>query len=60
MKAKIIEIGYKQFYQWKICYNNGAVATKVPFYTRRDNAVRGLRNFVEKMFINYVNLDRGL
>ena len=57
MKAEIVEIGYKQFYQWKICYNNGAVATKGPFYTRQDNAVCGLKKFCINMVCGYIYLN---
>jgi len=47
MKAEIC--GYKEHYFWLIKSRNGVrLARSLCFYTRRDNAVRGLRNFLRK------------
>lgn len=50
MKAEITYDSLWEEYNWVIYYSNGAVATVGPSYTRRDDAKRGLRNFVEKMW----------
>ena len=52
MKA---EIKYREYaecspWQWIIKSNNGTVVAVGRYYTRKDNAKRGLRNFVEKMW----------
>ena len=48
MKAKIQGSG--DTWWWEIFYSNGAGAVGGPLYTRRDNAIRGLKTFVEKMW----------
>lgn len=58
MKAKIRFDVIHRHYEWLIYYDNGAVAAKSPYYTRRDNAIRGLRNFLDK--IEYMNYMRDL
>lgn len=49
MKANIEYDSLWHMYSWNICYNNGAVATFGPHYTRRDNAIRGLTNFLKTL-----------
>ncbi len=50
MKAKIEYDSLWHRYRWTIYFSNGSWACESAFYTRRDNAIRGLRNFVEKMW----------
>lgn len=48
MKAKIENAGNICWW-WEICYSNGVRAADSPLYTRRDNAIRGLRNFCDRI-----------
>ena len=51
MKADIVRLRRNYgFWVWRIKSRNGTVVSVGPYYTRRDNAIRGLRNFVEKMW----------
>ena len=48
MKAEITNVYYG--FKWNIKAANGVVVAMSYVYSRRDNAVRGLRNFVGKMW----------
>ncbi len=48
MKAEIFY--FYNRYRWRIKAKNGVMLAVSRGYTRKDNARRGLRNFVEKMW----------
>ena len=47
MKMKVEWLG--KYWMWKVFGNNGCFCCQSGSYTRRDNAVRGLKNFCRKL-----------
>ena len=55
MKAEIIKMFW--WYRWRIKAKNGVILASSQAYTRRDNAIRGLKEFIYKITVSPIEFN---